>query len=182
MHFAKSLLIAFGATGTTMAAVAVAGLMTNTGPFSPGNPSAAPAEKAPESRRRLVLDPIPLDMRGYGLNGTVKGDVIYVSVELVVARERDRKAVCALVPRLQASVLRDLGPRFWRISTPKVVEGPDVDGFVRNRFQQALGWEAVERVSVRFVGDRRQAPGSNCRAAVHGAWQSWIRSGPFRER
>lgn len=180
MHFAKSLLIAVSATGTSAGAVAIAGFLTNSGPLSPGNPTPFEEEIAPATERVIIMDPVPIDRRGYDLQGTKPDDQIYVSVELLVRRKAHRKDVCNLMPRLRAAVLRDLGPRFWRSRTGYIDEGQSVDRFVQASFSGALGVAMVERVTVRFVTDRRQAPKSNCKAAVHGVWQTWIKMQPFK--
>ena len=182
MHFGKSLLIALSATGTSAGAVVIAGLLTNSGPLSPGNPSRAPEPPGPLSQRTIVMAPVPVDPKGYALKGLEQDDQIFVSVEMTLAHKRDRKSVCNLVPRLRAAVLRDLGPKFWSQPTLTIVEGDSVNGFVQARFHTALGWDAVEKVSVRFVNDRRHAPKPNCGKVVHGGWQAWIRSGPLKDR
>ena len=182
MHFGKSLLIALSATGTSAGAVVIAGLLTNSGPLSPGNPSRAPEPPGPLSQRTIVMAPVPVDPKGYALKELEQDDQIFVSVEMTLAHKRDRKSVCNLVPRLRAAVLRDLGPKFWSQPTLAIVEGDAVNGFMHARFHTALGWDAVEKISVRFVSDRRHAPKPNCGEVVHGGWQAWIRSGPLKDR
>lgn len=175
MSFGKSLLIAVGATGTSLTAVAVAGLLTNSGPLSLG-PDAQPEteEPAPLEMRTVVTDPVPLDRRGYSLTGSKQDDLVFVSVEMIVRHQRDRQRVCKLMPRLKASILSDLGPRLRPAPATVAPDGEAVNAFVHDRFDSALGGNVVTRATVRVSDHRRGVPKSNCAEALHGGWQAWI--------
>ncbi|MEQ8806890.1 MAG: hypothetical protein RIE87_15145 [Rhodospirillales bacterium] len=175
MSFGKSLFIAVSATGTSLTAVAVAGFLTNTGPLAlgpDGQQSAAPPPLEPST---IVMEPVPLDPRGYSLRGLEQDDLIYVSVEILVRTKPDRLLVCRLMPRLTATILRDLGPRLWSQPTFNNLDEAGTNLFVRDRFDQALGAKVVAEATVRFVEDRRAAPKPNCSETLHHGWQSWMR-------
>ena len=176
MSFGKSLLIAVGATGTSLTAVAIAGFLTNTGPLAlgpDGNRQSAPPP--PLEPSIIVMEPVPLDPRGYSLTGLEQNDLVYVSVEMVVRTKPDRLLVCKLMPRLTAAVLRDLGPRLWSQPTLNNLDKVGVNAFVRDRFDRALGAKVIAEATVRFVENRRAAPKPNCTETLYAGWQTWIR-------
>jgi hypothetical protein len=176
LSFGKSLLIAVTATGTSMTAVAVAGFLTNTGPLALGpDGQQAAAPPPPLERSTVVMEPVPLDPRGYSLTGLEQGDLIYVSVEMVVRNKPDRLLVCKLMPRLTASVLRDLGPKLWSRPTLNNLDEAAINEFVRDRFDHALGAKVVAEANVRFIDNRRAAPTPNCGETLYAGWQTWIR-------
>ena len=182
MSFGKSMLIAVGATGTSMGAVAVAGLLTNTGPFAIGSDGERAAQAAllsvPVAERTVFMEPVPLDPRGYSLNRKElePGDKVLVAVEIVVRRKIDRKTVCKLMPRLRAAILRDLGPRVWSAPMATPFDETAANGVVHASFNGALGEPLIRGVTVKFIDDRRQATRSNCLEALHGGWMTWLRS------
>lgn len=174
MSFGKSLFIAISATGTSLTVVAIAGFLTNTGPLAlgpDGQKSAAP----PIEPSTIVMEPVPLDPRGYSLNGLEQDDLIFVSVEMVVRTKPDRLLVCKLMPRLTAAILRDLGPRLWSQPTLNNLDEVGTNLFVRDRFDHALGAKVVAKATVRFVENRRAAPKPNCTETLYAGWQTWIR-------
>lgn len=175
MSFGKSLLIAVGATGTSLSAVAIAGFLTNTGPLALGPDGNRLSAPPPLDLSTIVMEPVPLDPRGYSLKGLEQGDLIYVSVEMVVRTKPDRLLVCKLMPRLTAAILRDLGPRLWSQPTLNNLDEVGVNRFVRDRFDQALGAKVVAEATVRFVENRRAAPKPNCTETLYAGWQTWIR-------
>lgn len=179
MSLGKSLFIAISATGTSLAAVAVAGLLTNSGPLALGPDAEEPApEQAAVALRTIVMEPVPLDPRGYSLTGLEQGDQVFVSVEMVMHRKDDRKLVCTLMPRLRAAILRDLGPKLWFAPKNLGIDEEGVNEFLRARFDNALGGNVVAQVSVRFRDRRPLGPKPNCTEALHGGWQAWIRRTP----
>ena len=183
MSFGKSLFIALSATGTTMGAVAIAGLLTNSGPLAIGpDAERRPPPIAPEDQRTVVMEPVPLDPRGYTLTGSEQDDLIYVSVEMVTHRKDDRQLVCKLMPRLKAAILTDLGPRLRALSSLADIDEIATNQFIRARFDHALGAHVVAAAKVSFLQNRRQGRSPNCTAAMHGAWQTWLRSGPLSKR
>lgn len=183
MSFGKSLFIAISATGTSLTAVAIAGFLTNTGPLALGpdgnRQNASPPPLEPST---IVMEPVPLDPRGYSLTGLEQNDLVYVSVEMVVRTKPDRLLVCKLMPRLTAAILRDLGPRLWSQPTLNNLDEVGVNVFVRDRFDQALGAKVIAEATVRFVENRRAAPKPNCTETLHGGWQRWIRLDPSNSK
>lgn len=176
MSFGKSLLIAVGATGTSLTAVAIAGFLTNTGPLALGpdgnRQSVSPPPLDPST---IVMEPVPLDPRGYSLTGLEQNDLVFVSVEMLVRTKRDRLLVCKLMPRLTATILRDLGPRLWSQPTLNNLDEVGTNLFVRDRFDHALGAKVIAEATVRFVENRRAAPKPNCTETLYAGWQNWIR-------
>jgi len=175
LSFGKSLLIAVGATGTSLTAVAIAGFLTNNGPLAlgpDGQQSAAPPPLEPST---IVMEPVPLDPRGYNLKGLEQNDLIFVSVEMLVRTKRDRLLVCQLMPRLTATILRDLGPRLWSQPTLNNLDEAGTNLFVRDRFDHVLGAKVIAEATVRFVENRRAAPKPNCTETLYTGWQTWIR-------
>ena len=181
MSFGKSLLIAVSATGTSFTAVMVAGLLSNDALMSLNSPESAADDAVDPALRTVVMEPVALDRRGYDLKGSVKGEPLFVSVEMTVSRKQARKTVCQLMPRLKATVLTDLGPVVWASYRGGLAEGPAIDGFVQDRFVRALGVDVVDAVKVRFLEHPRQAPKPNCTATLHGAWQKWIKLDPQKD-
>ncbi len=182
MSLGKSMLIAMSATGTTMGAVAIAGLLTNTGPFAIGSDGERAARVAlqavPAAERTVFMEPVPLDPRGYSLTrkDLEPGDKILVAVEIIVRQKTDRKTVCKLMPRLRAAILRDLGPRVWSAPMATPFDEIAAGGVVHASFNGALGEPLIRGVTVKFIDDRRQATQSNCLEALHGGWMTWLRS------
>ncbi|MEK9671564.1 MAG: hypothetical protein VW268_03555 [Rhodospirillaceae bacterium] len=74
-----------------------------------------------------------------------------------------------------------MGPKFWRAGYNRVDEGPDLDAFVGARLRRALSGGEIERVTVRFVDNSRDAPRENCSQRLHGGWETLLRM-PSRQR
>lgn len=172
----KSLLLAVGATGTSFAAVTIAGLLSNGALMDMSKDEAADDP----ALRTVIMEPVPVDRRGYSLKAAKTGDQVFVSVQMTVTKPKDRARVCKLMPRLVASVLRDLGPVVWKAPRNATLEGPDVDAFVRRLFTRELGGNPIEAATVRITDDVRRAPRPNCNEALPGAWKSLITKDTLR--
>ena len=170
MSLGKSILIAVGATSASFAVVAMAGLWIGRGSSENKSAEATPASAA---ARTVVIAPVPVDRKGYNLTGAAGGGMVFVSVSLTLARQQDLERACQLMPRLKATVLRDLGPVIW--STPRgkwPAGGADVDDMARSRFDRTLGGGTVVQAKVHFLDNPDLSPEPSCDG--RGGWQSWV--------
>ena len=117
---------------------------------------------APPSPRPVVTAPIAVDLSGYSLDPNKRDRMVYVTIAMMVADDRQEDALCRNMPRLRAAVIQNLGSKLRDEGDTDGAAAPSMVDYARDLVAAAVDTDVGREFGLLIAEDWRQSSSATC--------------------